>query len=131
MHKNVGANDGESTPWFLTHDKHFEGLQLPFGCAVRYLPNKTEVQKREGKTVWKDKQAKWDARSRLGVFAGYRMKSGYEWSKRYLVWDLDAFVDANLRADVDFSQLKGVKPHEVRRIRKPPGDFSFPLLSAY
>ena len=50
----------------------FRGGSIPFGCAVRYLPNETKVQKQEGKSVFKDKQAKWDARSRLGVFAGYQ-----------------------------------------------------------
>ena len=79
----------------------------------------------------KDKQNTWDTRSRLGVFAGYKMKNGYEWTKRYLVWDLDVFLNANLRADVELAQLKEVKPHEVRRIRKPPGEITFPLQAAY
>ena len=60
------------------------------------------------------------------------MKNGYEWTMRYLAWDLDAFLDANLKADVDFAQLKGVKPHEVRRVRVPPGGgVHFPRLQAY
>ena len=54
------------------------------------------------------------------------MKNGYEWTKRYLAWDIDSFLDANLREDVDFTQLKGVKPHEVRRIRVLPGEIKFP-----
>ena len=75
----------------------------------------------------KDVQNKWDTRSRLGVFAGYQMKNGYEWTKRYLVWDLEVFLHANLRADVEFAQIKGVKPHQVRRIKRPPGEYTFPL----
>ena len=60
------------------------------------------------------------------------MKNGYEWTRRYLVWDLDAFMNANLKSDVDYAQLKGVRPHEIRRIRIPPGaDVQFPLLEAY
>ena len=55
-------------------------MRLPFGCAIRFLPNKTKKQKQDGKVVYKDKQAKWDARSRLGVFVGYDMKPGYKWS---------------------------------------------------
>ena len=68
----------------------------------------------------------------IGICAGYRMKNGNEWTKRYLAWDLDAFMDANLKADVDFAHLKGVRSHEVRIIRIPPADeIQFPLLKAY
>ena len=85
-------------------------------------PKQNKIKQDNWKTTIKDKQQKWEARSRLGIFAGYKMKNGYEWTKRYEVWDLDAFMNANLKADVDFAQLKGVRPHEVRRIRVPPGD---------
>ena len=37
----------------------------------------------------------------------------------------------NFRADVDFSQLKGVKPHELRRVSVPVAPITFPLLSAH
>ena len=94
FHENVGIEDADDTPWFLTHTEHRKGMRLPFGCAVRYLPNRTRKEKKKknkGNLVYKDKQAKWDARSRLGIFVGYDMHPGYSWSKRYLVWDLDAF----------------------------------------
>ena len=94
FHENVGVEDSDETPWFLTHKEHFKGERLPFGCAVRYLPNRTKKEKKKGKIVYKDKQAKWDARSRMGIFVGYDMHPGYKWSKRYLVWDLDAFKGA-------------------------------------
>ena len=32
---------------------------------------------------------------------------------------------------LNFSQLKGVKPNEVRRIRRPPGQITFPLVAPY
>ena len=63
------------------------------------LPSKqNQKEKENGKVVYKDKQTKWTDRSRPGVFAGYEMKPGYEWTGRYLVWDLDAFQGANLFA---------------------------------
>ena len=49
----------------------------------------------------KDKQAKWDTRSRVEIFAGYVMSPGYVWTKRYLIWDLDAFEGANLYATAE------------------------------
>ena len=113
------------------HGSHFEGERTTFGANVRYLPNKTKQERKGDNVIYKDKQAKWDSMSRLGVFCGYRMKNGSGWTKRHQVWDLDAFLDVNLRSDVEFSQMRGVKPHEVRRIRMPPGEIQFPLLNTY
>ena len=53
---------------------------------------------------------------------GYDMKPGYEWSGRYLVWDLDSFQDTNIFATTDKCLKKRSKPHKVRRIRFPVGD---------
>ena len=61
FHENIGTEDADDTPWFLTHKEHFKGERLPFGCAVRYLPNRTKKEKKNGKVVYKDKQSKWDA----------------------------------------------------------------------
>ena len=132
LHENIGTEDSDDSPWFMTHAKHFKGERVPFGCALRYLPNKTKTQKQKsGKVVYKDKQAKWDARSRIGVFMGYDMKPGYQWSGRYLVMDLDAFQDANLFATTDKCLKRWAKPHKVRRIRFPVGEITFPLKAAY
>ena len=57
-----------------------------------------------------------------GVFMGYDMKPGYEWSGRYFVWDLDSFQDANLFATTEKCLKKRSTPHKVRRIRFPVGD---------
>ena len=95
-------------------------------------PKRNKNKQEHGKTTIKDKQQNWEARSRHGMFAGYKMKNGYEWTNMNEVWDLDAFRNANLKADVDFAQLKRVRPHIVRRIRAPPGnEIQFPLLKAY
>jgi hypothetical protein len=49
FHENVGAENANDTPWFLTHKTNFNGERVPFGCAVRYLPNKTKAIKRKTK----------------------------------------------------------------------------------
>ena len=118
--------------WFLTHGEHFTGERLPFGCLVRYLPNRTKSQrKKDGRMTFKDKQAKWDARSRAGVFVGYDMKPGYHWSQRYLVWDLDSFQGADLFATTERCLKSASVPHKTRRLRLPPGEIQFPLKDAY
>ena len=66
-------------------------------------------EKKDGRMTLKDKQAKWEAISRVGVFVGYDMKPGYEWSRRYFVWDLDAFQNADLFATTE-KCLKRIPP---------------------
>ena len=53
MLENIGPESSDDTPWFLTHNEHFQGIRLPFGCAVRYLPNKTKKQKRMARSCTK------------------------------------------------------------------------------
>ena len=81
--------------------------------------------------MYKDKQTKWTDRSRPGAFGGYEMKPGYEWSGRYLVWDLDAFQGANLFATTKKCMKTHNDPHGVRAIRLPVDGISFPLKPAY
>ncbi len=65
----------------------------------RNYSKQNQNSKQDGKVTKRDKQNKWEARGRIGIFAGYRMKNGYEWTKRYQVWDLDAFLDVNLAVE--------------------------------
>ena len=103
-----------------------------FDSQVRYLPNKTKSQKKkDGRMTYKDKQAKWEAISRVGVFVGYDMKPGYEWSRRYLIWDLDVFQNADLFATTEKCMKAHSTPHKVRRIRFPVGEIQFPLKEQY
>ena len=59
------------------------------------------------------------------------MKPGYEWSGRYLVWDLDAFQNANLFATTKKCMGNPNSPHGIQRIRLPVEGISFPLKSAH
>merc|ERR1711893_297127 len=47
LHDNIGAEGSDESPWFLTHGEHFKGEKIPFGCAVRYLPNRTKKEKHD------------------------------------------------------------------------------------
>ena len=44
-------------------------------------------------------KGKWDSSTSVGVFAGYRIKPGYTWHGKYLVWDLTEFVDLDFSLD--------------------------------
>ena len=90
----------------------------------------TNQKEKHGNVVYKDKQSTWEDRSRPGVFAGYEMKPGYEWSGRYLVWDLDAFQNANLFATTKKCMVNHNDPHGVMRIRMPVEGIRFPLKEA-
>jgi hypothetical protein len=70
-------------PYNKAHGTEFAGNHIPFGARVSYKPSPTK------KT---DTHLKWAAPSRVGVFAGYKLHSGYRWKGEYLVWDLDEFL---------------------------------------
>ena len=87
FHSNCDNPRGESA-YFKTHGTDHAGLAIPFGARVAYLPTDThEIAK-----------STWDAPSRIGVFAGYDLDSGYIWSRRYLVWDISEFEGLPLLA---------------------------------
>ena len=42
---------------------------------------------------------KFDPKGISGIFAGYEMKSGMNWSRQYRVWNLETFVIQSLVFD--------------------------------
>ena len=80
-----GATD--ETPWSCYHGSEFPGAIIPFGCLVYYKPPNTSS----------DRSGKWDPDARRGIFAGYSMRSVYEWGNAYLVWDLETFWTSDLQ----------------------------------
>ena len=71
---------GES-PWFVHHKAEFPGSVIPFGSLVYYKPPNTSS----------NPDGKWDPDARKGIFAGYVMRTVFEWGKGYKVWDLESF----------------------------------------
>ena len=64
-HVNCDGTRGES-PYFRTHGVDHDGLAIPFGARVAYLPTDThEIA-----------TSTWDATGRIGIVAGYDMDSG-------------------------------------------------------
>ena len=60
----------------------FLGRLLPFGSLVHYIPS-TKKSTAAGE--------KFGTTTRPGLFMGYRLHTGFMWSKDYLVLDLEAF----------------------------------------
>ena len=82
---NCDNTRGESS-YYKTHDIDFDGLCIPFGARVAFLPTETHG----------DTTSTWDTSGNIGVFAGYDLSTGYRWSGRYLVWDLADFINVPL-----------------------------------
>ena len=51
LFQNIGTEDADDSPWFMTHKAYFGGLRNPFGCLVRYLQNKTKKNKQPSMTT--------------------------------------------------------------------------------
>ncbi len=105
---------------FKTHGSEFKGLRFPLGCKVTYKPSVTKID-----------LGKWDEPSSAGVFAGYRLQSGYTWHDEYLVWDLDELIDADLSKMATNIHQKLKKPHITKRCSLFQDTLTFPLKQEY
>ena len=72
--------DGK-TAWRHRHTKEFDGLQVPFGAFIHFLPPPHLVKK----------LPKFGARGVPGIFVGWYLHSGGEWKREYIVCDLRDF----------------------------------------
>ena len=68
---------------------HFPGHKIPFGAAVRYVP---APKRTKGAEI-----PKMGPNTRVGVMLGYYLSPGGQWSKEYIVADLEQFVGMNFR----------------------------------
>jgi hypothetical protein len=117
---NTNFHEGASA-WAKTHGSEFRGERFPFGCKVVFKPSATqnnELRKDDPKTL-------------VGVFAGYAIKPGYNWSGDYLVWALEDFVNADLSRKATHIGNKLLKPHWTRRCWLYEDKIEFPLKSRY
>jgi hypothetical protein len=75
---------------------------------------------------------KYEPDTIVGVFAGYELKSGYEWKGEYPVWPLESFVKAELSKLTTHLDQTLKHPQAVKRCwlyRK--GEIEFPLKAEY
>ena len=74
-------SDGKS-PWERRHRHVFDGIQLPFGSLVHYIPS----------PISKDPSGKLESNAKEGVFLGYVLQPSHKCNGEYLVASLDNFV---------------------------------------
>ena len=83
---NCTWDEHRESAWYRAHGKgEFNGLLLPFGCAVWFLPATTRSNR--GRPA-SHARPKWGGRACRGIFAGYVMHTGGAWSGRHYVWPL-------------------------------------------
>ena len=118
---NDNMREGEyGSAWTLTHKKEFKGKLFAFGCGVWFKPSPTKYT-----------PTKWDGRAMFGIFAGYKINPGYNWSGEYYVWDLDQFLEVCLSSDVSGKVAKNIKPHSTKAVTLGSRGVLFPLKARY
>ena len=111
--------DGDSTWKRMTGDD-FKGKAIPFGAKVFFKPTDTRD---------KTYNHKFDPKGIPGVFAGYVVTTGQNWSRKYRVWDMKEFANVNLSMDAAVPR-KLAQPYQTEVIYFPKG-ITFPLKAEY
>ena len=115
--------NGNFSAWQLRTRKAFEGLRIPFGHYVEFKPSPTS-QVVEGR---------WDGRGHAGIFLGYVLNSGANFSKKtYLVARLSDFLGRNFHRRA-YAEHVRVHIQEVSEIVNwnPKAPLRFPLRPVY
>ena len=120
FNENIDKGLGDSA-WSHTHGSEFEGKRIPFGAKVFFKPAPTKNQNPK----------KWEPDSSVGVFAGYKIRRGYEWKDEYLVWDLSDFVDADLSMGSHGYSARIAAPHVTKRCFLFENKVEYPLRQRY
>ena len=81
------------SPWTLKYGTGFQAMKIPFGSLVSFSPQTTTKLGKHQKAS----KLKMDARGLPGLFMGWEMHSGEQWSKRYLVLPYEQLRGVDLR----------------------------------
>ena len=87
---------GRGTPWMLRHGCDFPTGLHPFGCKVFYTPGTTKANAGE---------EKFSPSSVPGILVGYHFNPGGQWSKDFLVINLEAALNNGLAKGTPFCAL--------------------------
>ena len=112
---NIEANDDEVSAWCKLHGEEFKGRMIPFGAMVYFKPSGArEIEQKH----------KFDPMGIPGVFAGYELGPGQQWSRKYRVWALCDWTKQSLAYDVEKPIPKLKAPHVTERVElKEPLEF--------
>ena len=122
MHINEASSDEARavafvgfSPWFARRGVDFPGVLYPFGAAVAYKPYPTPEEKRY----------RYEPDSVDGIFLGYHLHCGGEWSKDYFVCTLADFAEDAIS---DGRRTTVLRVREV--IFSTDGQWEFPIAEA-
>ena len=111
--------DGDSA-WKRMTGEDFKGKAIPFGAKVFFKPTDTREKTYAGK---------FDPKGIPGVFAGYVITTGQQWSRKYRVWDMAEFAGVNLSMDAAVPR-KLAQPY-LTEVVVLPDELVFPLKNEY
>ena len=94
--------------------------KIPFGAKVFFQPTDTREKTYAGK---------FDPKGIPGVFAGYVITTGQQWSRKYKVWDMAEFAGVNLSMDAAVPR-KLAQPY-LTEVVVLPEELVFPLKNEY
>ena len=103
----------------MRHGIEFEGLAVPFGCGVYFLPSPTKYD-----------NSKAAPKMSYGVFLGYRLQPNCKWSGSYLVVDLSDFAGKKLGQDTPGHEFR-MFPHVTEQVKMTEDGIHFPLKERY
>ena len=106
--------------WKRMTSEDFKGKAIPFGAKVFFKPTDTRDKTYAGK---------FDPKGISGVFAGYVITTGQQWSRKYKVWDMAEFAGVNLSMDAAVPR-KLAQPY-LTEVVVLPEDLVFPLKDEY
>ncbi|CAE7949193.1 unnamed protein product [Symbiodinium sp. KB8] len=111
--------DGDSA-WKRMTGEDFKGKAIPFGAKVFFKTTDTREKTYAGK---------FDPKGIPGIFAGYVITTGQQWSRKYKVWDMAEFAGVNLSMDAAVPR-KLAQPY-LTEVVVLPTDLVFPLKDEY
>ena len=111
--------DGQSA-WKSMTGEDFKGKAIPFGAKVYFKPTDTRE---------KSYSHKFDPKGIPGIFAGYTITVGQGWSRKYRVWDMKEFTNANLSNDAAVPR-RLAQPYQTEVVHLPEV-ITFPLKAEY
>ena len=111
--------DGDSA-WKRRTGEDFKGKAIPFVAKVFFKPTSTREKTYAGK---------FDPKGIPGIFAGYVITTGQQWSRKYKVWDMAEFAGVNLSMNAAVPR-KLAQPY-LTEVVVLPEDLVFPLKDEY
>ena len=111
----------DGSAWQKMHKAKFKGPMIPFGAKVTFKPSDARSRSQD---------TKFDPKGLVGVFAGYVVEAGNNWSRRMLVWNLQDFAKVNLAYDCEQVPMSLKRPHVTERVELD-SPITFPLKAEY